>query len=186
MPTKSTKNLPGGAEPAEEASGKTERLELAIQCATRAFGVPLYAEFRKWVGAALTKDTKKAEIGLRIVNESEGRQLNRDFRQKDYATNVLTFVYEDSQVLSGDIVLCASVIKREAIQQRKDLAAHYAHLTVHGILHLQGFDHDADESAEVMEGLETEILRGLGYENPYETRVCPADTDSGGNVARRT
>ena len=159
---------------------------MAIQRATRASGIPPDAEFRKWVGAALTKDTKKAEIGLRIVNESEGRQLNRDFRQKDYATNVLAFVYEDSQVLSGDIVLCASVIKKEAIQQRKDLAAHYAHLTVHGILHLQGFDHDSDASAEVMEDLETEILRGLGYENPYEIRVCAADMDSGGNGACHT
>jgi probable rRNA maturation factor len=120
------------------------------------------------------------------VNESEGRQLNRDFRQKDYATNVLTFVYEDSPVLSGDIVLCASVIKKEATQQRKDLAAHYAHLSVHGILHLQGFDHDAEVSAEVMEGLETEILGRLGYENPYETRVLPAGTDSGGNGACHT
>jgi probable rRNA maturation factor len=186
MPTKSTKNLPGETEPAEEASGKTGRLELTIQRATRASGIPPDAAFRKWVGAALTKDVKKAEIGLRIVNESEGRQLNRDFRQKDYATNVLTFVYEDSPVLSGDIVLCASVIKKEATQQRKDLAAHYAHLSVHGILHLQGFDHEADGSAEVMEGLETEILGRLGYENPYETRVLPAGTDSGGNGACHT
>jgi probable rRNA maturation factor len=181
MPTKSTKNLPGETEPAEEGSGKTARLELTIQRATRASGIPSDAEFRKWIGAALTRDTKKAEIGLRIVNKSEGRQLNRDFRHKDYATNVLTFVYDDSPVLSGDIVLCAGVIKKEAIQQCKNLVAHYAHLTVHGVLHLRGFDHGADVSAEVMEGLETEILGGLGYENPYETRVSLAGMDSGGN-----
>jgi probable rRNA maturation factor len=178
MPTKSTKNLPGSAELSGKSDGKTPGLKLALQRAARASGVPLKADFRKWVKAALARD---AEIVLRIVNESEGRQLNRDFRQKDYATNVLTFVYEDSPVLSGDIVLCASVIKKEATQQRKDLAAHYAHLSVHGILHLQGFDHEADGSAEVMEGLETEILGRLGYENPYETRVFPAGTDTGGN-----
>jgi probable rRNA maturation factor len=82
--------------------------------------------------------------------------------------------------LSGDIVLCANVIKKEATRQHKDLAAHYAHLTVHGVLHLQGFDHDADASAEVMEGLEIEILGRLGYENPYETRAS-ARTHSGEN-----
>jgi probable rRNA maturation factor len=186
MLTKSTKKLPGGAEPAGEASGETgERLALSIQRATRASGIPSDAEFRKWVGAALPKDTRDAEIGMRIVNESEGRQLNREFRHKDYATNVLTFVYDDSLSLAGDIVLCASVIKKEATRQRKGLAAHYAHLTVHGVLHLQGLDHDVDERAEVMERLETEILGRLGYENPYdETSVSVAgrdDRDSGGN-----
>jgi probable rRNA maturation factor len=183
MPTKSTKNLPGKAEPAEETSSKTAGLCLAIQRATRASGIPSDAEFHKWIGAALTKDTKdtgKVEIGLRIVNESEGRKLNREFRHKDYATNVLTFVYDDPPALSGDIVLCANVIKKEATRQHKDLAAHYAHLTVHGVLHLQGFDHDADASAEVMEGLEIEILGSLGYENPYETRAS-ARTNSGEN-----
>jgi probable rRNA maturation factor len=185
MPTKNTKRLPGEVEPAGETSGKTGRLALSIQRATRALGIPSDAEFRKWVGAALLKDTTDAEIGMRIVTESEGRQLNREFRHKDYATNVLTFVYDDSRFLAGDIVLCASVIKKEATRQRKDLAAHYAHLTVHGVLHLQGLDHDVDERAEAMERSETEILGRLGYENPYdETPVSVAgrdDSDSGGN-----
>ncbi|HVW66084.1 MAG TPA: rRNA maturation RNase YbeY [Nitrosospira sp.] len=185
MPTKSTKNLQGRPEPGAESGGKTGRLELTIQRATRARGIPPDEEFRKWIGAALSEDKKDMEIGLRIVNESEGRRLNRDFRHKDYATNVLTFVYGDSPILAGDIVLCASVIKKEAARQCKDLAAHYAHLTVHGILHLQGFDHDIDERAEAMERLETEILAGLGYENPYdETSVSAAgrdDRNSGGD-----
>lgn len=183
MPTKRMKNLPGGIEPAGESNGSTGGVDLNIQRATRAPGIPSNEEFRKWIGAVLPKDTRDVEIGLRIVNESEGRRLNREFRNKDYATNVLTFVYDDSPALAGDIVLCASVIKNEAARQCKDLAAHYAHLTIHGILHLQGFDHDVDERAEVMERLETEILARLGYKNPYETPISAADEGSGGNGA---
>lgn len=109
-----------------------------------------------------------AKIVLRIVDEPEGRRLNRHFRGKDYATNVLTFVYSDIQPLSGDIVLCAPVIAKESDQQNKNLAAHYAHLTVHGVLHLQGYDHDNDASATIMEKLETEIVTKLGYDDPYK------------------
>lgn len=112
-----------------------------------------------------------AEITLRLVDEIEGRELNRNFRGKDYATNVLTFVYHDTQPLSGDIVLCAPVVEREAEQQHKDRMAHYAHLTVHGILHLQGYDHIEDTDAIEMERLETQILEQLGYRDPYVEQV---------------
>ncbi len=113
-------------------------------------------------------DDKSAEITLRIVDEEEGRALNRDYRNKDYATNVLTFEYgEESGVLSGDIVLCAPVVEREAHEQGKELLAHYAHLTVHGVLHMQGFDHEAEAEATLMEALEVEILHRLRFNNPY-------------------
>ena len=107
---------------------------------------------------------------LRIVDEIEGRRLNQDFRGRDYATNVLTFVYHDVRPLSGDIVLCAPVIKTEASHQHKNLVAHYAHLTVHGVLHLLGYDHESDTSAAAMEQLETEIVMRLGHDDPY--REC--------------
>jgi len=93
--------------------------------------------------------------------------LNHSYRQRDYATNVLTFAYPERQPLAGDIVLCLPVIKEEARRQRKTLEAHLAHLTVHGVLHMQGFDHETDNDAELMEGIETEIVSRLGYADPY-------------------
>ena len=131
--------------------------------------VPTRAQFRRWVKAALRQD---AEIALRIVDEEEGRTLNRDYRSKDYATNVLTFVYDDDfpgseSQLAGDIVLCAPVVAREALQQEKSVEAHYAHLIVHGVLHLQGYDHESDEEARQMEALEIQIVTKLGYSDPY-------------------
>lgn len=135
-----------------------------VQYATDHSAVPARPQFRRWVKAALMQ---QAEIVLRLVDETEGRELNHQFRGKDYATNVLTFVYDGTQPLTGDIVLCAPVVEQEAQQQHKDLMAHYAHLTVHGILHLQGYDHIEDDDAAVMEQLETQILARLGYEDPY-------------------
>ena len=135
-----------------------------VQYATNSTDVPTRTQFRRWVKAALMQE---AEIVLRIVDEAEGCELNRQFRDKDYATNVLTFVYDDTQPLTGDIVLCAPVVSQEAQQQHKNLTAHYAHLTVHGILHLQGYDHIEEAEAVVMEQLETQILARLGYDNPY-------------------
>lgn len=111
-----------------------------------------------------------AEIVLRLVDEGEGRELNWRFRHKDYATNVLTFAYDDTQPLTGDIVLCAPVISQEAQAQNKPLLAHYAHLTVHGVLHVQGYDHIEDTEAVQMEHLETQILARLGYDDPYIER----------------
>lgn len=147
------------------------KLKLAVQYASNVAEMPTRQQFRKWVKAALTRD---AEITLRIVDEAEGRSLNRNFRGKsrDYATNVLTFVYNEIEdevsVLSGDIALCAAVVEQEAQQQRKNLLAHYAHLTVHGVLHLLGHDHENAAAAVAMERLETEIVMKLGYDDPYK------------------
>jgi probable rRNA maturation factor len=109
-----------------------------------------------------------AEITVRIVGSDEGQTLNRDYRQKDYATNVLTFDYTQVPLVTADLVLCAPVIAQEARAQRKTLQAHYAHMIVHGTLHAQGWDHEtSDTDAAAMEARETEILAGLGFKNPY-------------------
>ena len=119
---------------------------------------------KKWIRHALQSD---AEITVRIVDAEEGQTLNREYRKKDYATNVLTFDYTQEPVVSADLVLCAPVVAAEAKDQKKTLQAHYAHLIVHGTLHAQGWDHDLDEDAQVMELRETEIMARLGFKNPY-------------------
>jgi probable rRNA maturation factor len=119
----------------------------------------------RWIRHALARD---AEITVRIVDAAQGRALNRDYRHKDYATNVLTFDYAQEPVVSADLVLCAPVVAREAHEQGKTLAAHYAHLLVHGTLHAQGWDHETSEAdAAAMEAREVEILAVLGFKNPY-------------------
>ena len=119
----------------------------------------------RWIRHALALD---AEITVRIVGEDEGRQLNRDYREKDYATNVLTFDYTQEPVVTADLVLCAPVVAREAAEQNKSLQEHYAHLLVHGALHAQGWDHETSEQdAQEMEAYESEILQGLGFADPY-------------------
>lgn len=119
----------------------------------------------RWIRHALELD---AEITVRIVGEEEGQLLNRDYRKKDYATNVLTFDYTQEPVVTADLVLCAPVVAREARKQKKTLQAHYAHLLVHGTLHAQGYDHETSaRDAKVMEAKEVEILTKLGFKNPY-------------------
>ncbi len=129
--------------------------------------VPSRAQFRRWVRKALDRD---ARITIRVVGQAEGRALNRSFRGKDYATNVLTFIFRENAPHEGDLAICAPVVAREAREQAKSLSAHYAHLTVHGVLHLQGYDHESDDDARVMESREIEIVTGLGYPDPYVDR----------------
>ena len=136
---------------------------MIIQRASRAAHIPSDALLRKWARAALRID---ASVTVRYVAESEGRRLNREFRGKDYATNVLTFIYGTSP-LEGDVVICAPVVAREAKAQAKAIVAHHAHLLVHGLLHLQGFDHEHDSEAERMESRERRILASLGFDDPY-------------------
>ena len=119
----------------------------------------------RWIRHALQSD---AEITVRIVDAEEGQALNRDYRKKDYATNVLTFDYTMEPIVTADLVLCAPVVAQEAKEQGKTLQAHYAHLLVHGALHAQGWDHESsEEDAQVMELREVEILTRLGFDNPY-------------------
>jgi probable rRNA maturation factor len=124
------------------------------------------ATVARWIKAALFAD---AELTIRFVDEDEGRTLNRTYRQKDYATNVLTFAYAESEddPVTGDLILCCPVVEREAGAQGKPLAAHYAHLIVHGTLHAQGYDHEDETEAEEMESIETDIMRALGFSDPY-------------------
>lgn len=153
------------------------RLRLTVQNAVEGDArapLPSRQRIGRWARAALRGGS--AEVTIRLVGEVEGRELNRAFRGKDYATNVLTFVYgDDGQAGAGaseapwwgDLVLCVPVLVREAAEQGKALEAHFAHLIVHGMLHLQGFDHESPDDADEMEALETAILSSLGYDDPY-------------------
>ncbi|MCC6194574.1 MAG: rRNA maturation RNase YbeY [Burkholderiales bacterium] len=135
-----------------------------MQYASSAKGLPTRAQVRRWVRAALEGD---ATVTVRFVGAIEGRALNALYRGKDYATNVLTFVYDDESPRAGDVVLCAQVVRKEADAQGKTLAAHYAHLVVHGMLHLQGYDHEQAADAARMEARETAVLAFLGLPDPY-------------------
>ncbi|CAN7716451.1 rRNA maturation RNase YbeY [Duganella sp. LjRoot269] len=127
-------------------------------------------KIRRWVQAALFAP---AELTIRFVDAEEGRTLNREYREKDYATNVLTFAYNEGEALpddaptQADIILCTDVLQKEAAEQKKTVEEHTAHLVIHGVLHAQGYDHMDDEEAAEMEGIETEILAGLGMADPY-------------------
>lgn len=142
----------------------SNRLNLSVQYVSRDPWVPERAEVRLWVRAALNGG---GQITVRFVDPEEGRQLNHDYRGKDYATNVLSFPYEQEPVVCGDLVIAPEVCCREAASQGKTPADHMAHLIVHGTLHLQGYDHHDDISAEAMETREREILAGLGIADPY-------------------
>ncbi len=153
---------------------KPSKISLSVQYASESKLVPSRQQLRKWLVVALNRD---AVITVRIVNETEGRKLNSEYRGKDYATNVLTFVYDDflkkplsknSPILVGDVVICAPVVEQEAAAQHKDILAHFAHLTIHAALHLQGYDHLSENDAAVMESLETALMLKLRYPDPYQ------------------
>ena len=151
-----------------DISRPSRRLNLSVQYASIAPDLPARPELRAWTRAALDADgARGGQITLRFVDAEEGQTLNRDYRGKDYATNVLSFPYDTEPVVVGDLVICPSVVAREAAEQNKPLAAHYAHLTVHGMLHLQGWDHEEDDAAQEMEDEERKILAALGYPDPY-------------------
>lgn len=153
------------------------RLDVSVGYALPRRGLPAATSFRRWVAAALDGRIREADLAIRLVDAREGRALNRHYRGKDYATNVLSFPADVAEgvklpkgvkmPLLGDLVLCAPVIAREAREQNKPLNAHYAHLTVHGALHLLGWNHEDAREADCMERLEREILAGLGIADPY-------------------
>jgi len=137
---------------------------LTLQYATARKGLPHRRTVERCLAASMRRT---AQVTVRFVGAREGRALNRQYRDRDYATNVLTFVYSEGRPLQGDLVICAPVVAREARAQSKSVAAHHAHLLVHGFLHLQGHDHEDDIAAESMEALERSILARLGYPDPY-------------------
>jgi probable rRNA maturation factor len=146
-------------------------LDVSISYGLPRSGIPAANSFRRWVAAALDGRIREADLAIRLVDAREGKSFNRHYRGKDYATNVLSFPAELPEgvklPLLGDLVICAPVVAREAAEQGKPLNAHYAHLTVHGVLHLLGWDHEDEREAECMEQLEREILATLGIADPY-------------------
>jgi probable rRNA maturation factor len=140
------------------------QLDFSLQLASQEANLPSETEFKRWVRAALRVDTS---LTIRIVDAAEGRALNASYRGKDYATNVLTFPLTEEPYLMGDIIICAPVVAKEAAEQSKSLLAHYAHMTVHGVLHLHGYDHEVDAQADLMEAMEVAVMKKLGFANPY-------------------
>ena len=151
-----------------------QRLQLHIDNASSA-QVPSDSDFFRWTWQAMRPFYRKAEIGLVLLDADEAQAYNRDYRGRDYATNVLSFAQDEldefalqaADTLYGDLIICPQVVEKEAAEQGKSVQEHYAHLTVHGMLHLIGFDHIEDDEAEEMEALEIRILHQLGYDNPY-------------------
>ena len=147
------------------------QLDVSVSYGLARKGLPSATSFRKWAAAAAQGRIRRADLAIRLVDSKEGRALNRHYRGKDYATNVLSFPAELPEgvtlPLLGDLVICAPVVAREAAEQDKPLLAHYAHLTVHGVLHLLGLDHEDEREAEAMEQMEREILAALGLPDPY-------------------
>jgi probable rRNA maturation factor len=151
-------------------------LHVDIENASSALDVPEEGQFRQWAEAAAKREG--AEVAIRIVDEAESAELNRTYRHKQGPTNVLSFPFEVPEDvpndLLGDLVICAAVVEREAREQLKSPAAHWAHMVVHGMLHLQGYDHIEDSEAEAMEAEEIAILATLGFPNPYEDEAVPS------------
>jgi probable rRNA maturation factor len=147
------------------------QLDVSVSYGLPRAGLPAAVSFRRWAAAAAKGRIKRADLAIRVVDEKEGRALNRHYRGKDYATNVLSFPVELPEgvtlPLLGDLVICAPVVAKEAQRQGKPLAAHYAHLTIHGVLHLLGLDHENPREADAMEQIERDILASLGLPDPY-------------------
>lgn len=147
------------------------QLDVSVSYGLPRAGLPAAVSFRRWAAAACTGRILKADLAIRLVDAKEGRALNRHYRGRDYATNVLSFPAELPEgvtlPLLGDLVICAPVVAREAREQGKRLNAHYAHLTIHGVLHLLGLNHEDDREALVMEQIERDLLAGLGIGDPY-------------------
>lgn len=152
-------------------------LDLQIALDTSGFQLPEEAQIQAWLSAALEGRMTQAEITVRIVDEIESEQLNQQYRHKSGPTNVLSFPFEsDVQMdvpLLGDIVVCAPVVVREAIEQNKELSSHWAHMLLHGALHLLGYDHISDADADRMERIEIQLMQELGFSNPYEVSTQP-------------
>ncbi len=151
---------------------KTDRLSLAVQYACEDRDLPSRPQLRRWIAAALSGEVESAGITVRFVTGDEGRELNREFRgrgdaAKNYATNVLSFPYSPAPQLSGDLVLCQEVVLREAAEQGKPVRHHLAHLLIHGMLHLQGYDHENGTDAEIMEARERLLLQRFRIPDPY-------------------
>lgn len=148
--------------------------ELDLQLTDAVRAVPARDQFEQWIGAALEEDAPN-ELAIRIVDEEEGRALNLQYRDRDYATNVLSFPFEAPEGVPidylGDLVICAPVVEREAVEQGKSPESHWAHMVVHGVLHLQGYDHIEKGEADEMETLEKAIMARLGYPDPYQDEV---------------
>ena len=142
-------------------------MAVTVQLAARSAGLPQAHRLKRFALAALEAGNEELEVCLRVVGEHEGQTLNDRYRGRDYATNVLSFTGEPDAGILGDIVLCAPVVEREARAQGKTAEAHWAHMVVHGVLHLQGFDHQIPEEAEIMEARERSVLARLGFEDPY-------------------
>ncbi|MCK8047378.1 rRNA maturation RNase YbeY [Shewanella sp. 1CM18E] len=147
-------------------------IDLDVQIAVEGFTLPSTAELELWVKTAIRDTMSEAELTIRIVEVEESQSLNSTYRGKDKPTNVLSFPFEAPPgielPLLGDLVICAAVVEQEAIDQNKPLIAHWAHMVVHGCLHLLGYDHIEDLEAEEMESLETQLIESLGYNNPYK------------------
>jgi probable rRNA maturation factor len=147
-------------------------INMEIQNASESVTLPEDKLLIEWADQALDEKNINAEVTLRVVDIEEGQFLNKEWRNKDYATNVLSFpvgdTIEQAPDLLGDIVICAPIVEKEAKEQGKEVEAHWAHLIIHGILHLQGYDHESETDAEVMETKEIQILKNIGYKNPYE------------------
>ena len=154
-----------------EALNMPAEVEMELQLACEAGGLPSQQQFTSWAAAAIEAERLPVELVIRVVDEAESQALNHRFRDKNGPTNVLSFPFEAVPGLQlnhlGDLVICAPVVQREAAEQGKPVEAHWAHMVIHGVLHLQGYDHQLESDAVNMETLEIRILQQLGYANPY-------------------